>query len=168
MKSQRKWCLKSIKQNFMSNMKIEELIPQSTTEDIFKKVSLKENFYQDQITGKLEVIGLHWHYLKQAVGETLEPYHFIWYPKDKQKLTKEDYEKGEQLYHLLVQAAIIQGDRRRKAFQNCKERSEMEENIRNNLDPSIVDPFIMSLVYSLIICKSVLSVGLHARAVKSC
>jgi len=43
----------------MSNMKIEEIIPQSATEDIFKKVSLKENFHQDQITGKLEVIGLH-------------------------------------------------------------------------------------------------------------
>ncbi len=32
---------------------------QSTTEDIFKKVFSKENFDQDQIIGKLEVIGLH-------------------------------------------------------------------------------------------------------------
>jgi hypothetical protein len=62
-----------------------------------KKVSSKENFYRDQITGKLEVIGLHLHYLKKAVGDTLEPFQLIFHPKDEENITIEEYKRGKEL-----------------------------------------------------------------------
>ncbi|CAF3674935.1 unnamed protein product [Rotaria sp. Silwood1] len=137
------YSLEAIKRNLMSNLKIAELLPQSATADILKKVSSKENFYQDQISGKLEVIGLQLHYLYQAVGETVEPFDFILHPKDTQNLTNEDYEQGEKLYNLLVQGELIQRDRIRKIFRNnAEERTKMEKNIRDNLDPSIADEVI--------------------------
>ncbi|CAF1133498.1 unnamed protein product [Rotaria sordida] len=127
----------------MSNLKIAEFLSQTATADVSKKVSSRENFYQDQISGKLEVIGLHLHYLKKAVGETIEPFDFILHPKDEQNLTKEDYEKGEKSFTLLVQHEIIQGDRIRKIFQNnSEERRKIEKIIRDDLDPSIADELI--------------------------
>ncbi|CAF3886182.1 unnamed protein product [Rotaria sordida] len=127
----------------MSNLKIAEFLSQTATADVSKKVSSRENFYQDQISGKLEVIGLHLHYLKKAVGKTIEPFDFILHPKDEQNLTKEDYEKGEKSFTLLVQHEIIQGDRIRKIFQNnSEERRKIEKIIRDDLDPSIADELI--------------------------
>jgi preprotein translocase subunit SecA len=135
--------LESIKRNLMSNLKIAEFLPQLATNEIIKKVSSKENFYQDQITGKLEVIGLHLHYLKRAIGNTLEPFDFVLHPKDEQNPTKEDYQKAQKLYDLLVRNEIIQGDTLRKIFR--KEREKMEKIIRNDLDPSIADQLILLL-----------------------
>ncbi|CAF1330811.1 unnamed protein product [Rotaria sp. Silwood1] len=45
---------------------------------------------RNQITGKLE-----------AVGDTVEPFYFILRPKDEQNLTREDQDKGKELYSLL-------------------------------------------------------------------
>ncbi|CAF1265520.1 unnamed protein product [Didymodactylos carnosus] len=89
--------LELIKQNLMSNLKIAELLSQSATADILQKISSKENFYQDQITGKLEVIGLQLHYLRQAVRDTVESFDFILHAKDRQNLTKEDDEKRRKI-----------------------------------------------------------------------
>ncbi|CAF5106421.1 unnamed protein product, partial [Rotaria sp. Silwood1] len=95
----------------------------------------KENFYQDQITGKLE-----------AVGDTVERFHFILRPKDEQNLTREDQDKGKELYSLLVQHEIIQGDTIRKIFRNnSQERDKIEKIIRHDLDPSIADSLISLL-----------------------
>ncbi|CAF1384963.1 unnamed protein product [Rotaria sp. Silwood1] len=89
----------------------------------------------DQITGKLE-----------AVGDTVEPFHFILHPKDEQYLTREDQDKGKELYSLLVQFEILQGDTIRKIFRNnSQERDKIEKIIRNDLDPSIADPLISLL-----------------------
>ncbi|CAF3145337.1 unnamed protein product [Rotaria sp. Silwood2] len=132
--------LESMKQNLMANLKIAEFLPQSATDDVIKKVSSKDNFYEDQIRGKLEVIGLQLHYLKKAVGETVEPYDFILHAKDDEKFTTENMKKGEELYNLLVKAKIIHGDRIRKTFKRNSE--QMDKIIRDNLDPSIADPSI--------------------------
>ncbi|CAF1319248.1 unnamed protein product [Rotaria sp. Silwood1] len=89
----------------------------------------------NQITGKLE-----------AVGDTVEPFHFILHPKDEQYLTREDQDKGKELYSLLVQFEILQGDTIRKIFRNnSQERDKIEKIIRNDLDPSIADPLISLL-----------------------
>jgi hypothetical protein len=69
----------------MSNLKIAELLPQSVSAETSQKVLSKENLYQDQITRKSEVIELQLHYLRQVVGGTLAPFHFILHPKDEQK-----------------------------------------------------------------------------------
>ncbi|CAF1540455.1 unnamed protein product, partial [Rotaria sp. Silwood1] len=88
-----------------------------------------------QITGKLE-----------AVGDTVEPFYFILRPKDEQNLTREDQDKGKELYSLFVQFEIIQGDTIRKIFRNnSQERDKIEKIIRNDLDPSIADPLISLL-----------------------
>ncbi|CAF1411613.1 unnamed protein product [Adineta steineri] len=137
------YSLELIKRNLMSNLKIAEFLSQSATADILQKVSSKENFYQDQITGKLEVIGLQLHYLDRAVGNTVEPFDFILHASDRQNLTKEDSDKGEELYNLLVNGGIIQGDQIRKSFKRNK--IEMEKIIRDNLDPSIADEIIKLL-----------------------
>jgi hypothetical protein len=136
--------LESMKRNFMSNLQMAEYLPQLTTDEISKKVSSKENFYRDQIRGKLEVIGLHLHYLKKAVGDTLEPFQLIFHPKGEENLTIEDHERGKELYRILVKKKIIQGDQLRKRFQN-KERHKMEKMIREDLDPSIADSLILLL-----------------------
>ncbi|CAM4953543.1 unnamed protein product [Rotaria socialis] len=135
--------LEAIKRNLMANLKIAEMLPQSATADILKKVSSKENFYQDQISGKLEVIGLHIHYLKKAIGETVEPFDFILNAKEGEKFTEENYERGEKLYDLLVQGGLIQGDRIRKVLR--KEKGHIEKTIRDNIDPSIADSLISLL-----------------------
>ncbi|CAF4191888.1 unnamed protein product, partial [Rotaria sordida] len=135
--------LELIKRNLMANLQIAEHLPQLATADIAQKVSSKENFYQDQISGKLEVIGMHLHYLNQAVGETVEPFDFILHPKDEKNLTKEDYDKGNRLYNLLVEKRIIQGDQLRKTFRNnWKERKKIENKLKDDLDPSIADELI--------------------------
>ncbi len=56
-------------------------------DEIYKKVSSKENFDQDQITEKLE---LDLYYFKQALGDILEPFYFILHPVNEQNLTKDD------------------------------------------------------------------------------
>ncbi|CAF1294752.1 unnamed protein product [Rotaria sp. Silwood1] len=90
---------------------------------------------RNQITGKLE-----------AVGDTVEPFHFILHPKDEQNLTREDQDKGKELYSLLVQHEIIQRDTIRKIFRNnSQERDKIEKIIRNDLDPSIADSLISLL-----------------------
>ncbi|CAF4444581.1 unnamed protein product, partial [Rotaria magnacalcarata] len=136
-------CLQAIKRNLMANLKIAEMLPQSATADILKKVSSKENFYQDQISGKPEVIGLHIHYLKKAIGETVEPFDFILNAKEGEKSTEENYERGEKLYDLLVQGGLVQGDRIRKVLR--KEKGHIEKTIRDNIDPSIADSLISLL-----------------------
>ncbi|CAF1337036.1 unnamed protein product, partial [Rotaria sp. Silwood1] len=74
---------------------------------------------RNQITGKLE-----------AVGDTVEPFHFILHPKDEQNLTCEDQDKGKELYSLLLQHEIIQGDTIRKIFRNnSQERDKIEKII---------------------------------------
>ncbi|CAF1438936.1 unnamed protein product, partial [Rotaria sp. Silwood1] len=90
---------------------------------------------RNQITGKLE-----------AVGDTVEPFYFILHPKNEQNLTREDQDKGKELYSLLVQFEIIQGDTIRKIFRNnSQERNKIEKIIRNDLDPSIADPLVSLL-----------------------
>ncbi|CAF1305237.1 unnamed protein product [Rotaria sp. Silwood1] len=82
----------------------------------------------------------------EAVGDTVEPFHFILHPKDEQYLTREDQDKGKELYSLLVQFEILQGDTIRKIFRNnSQERDKIEKIIRNDLDPSIADPLISLL-----------------------
>ncbi|CAF1235162.1 unnamed protein product [Rotaria sp. Silwood1] len=55
-------------------------------------------------------------------------------------------DKGKELYSLLVQFEIIQGDTIRKIFRNnSQERDKIEKIIRNDLDPSIADPLISLL-----------------------
>ncbi|CAF5121311.1 unnamed protein product, partial [Rotaria sp. Silwood1] len=82
----------------------------------------------------------------EAVGETVERFHFILRPKDERNLTRENQDKGKELYSLLVQFEIIQGDTIRKIFRNnSQERDEIEKIIRNDLDPSITDPLISLL-----------------------
>ncbi|CAF5184444.1 unnamed protein product, partial [Rotaria sp. Silwood1] len=79
----------------------------------------------------------------EAVGDTVEPFHFILHPKDEQSLTRENQNKGKELYSLLVHHEIIQGDTIRKRFRNnSQERDKIEKIIRNDLDPSIADPLI--------------------------
>ncbi len=136
--------LESMKRNFMSNLQMAEYLPQLTTDEISKKVSSKENFYRDQITGKLEVIGLHLHYLKKAVGDTLEPFQLIFHPKDEENITIEEHKRGKELYRILVEKKIIQGDRLRKRFQNG-EREKMKKMIKEDLDSSIADSLISLL-----------------------
>ncbi|CAF5106048.1 unnamed protein product, partial [Rotaria sp. Silwood1] len=80
----------------------------------------------------------------EAVGDTVEPFHFILHPKDEQNLTREGQDKGKELYSLLVQFEIIQGDTIREIFRNnSQERYKIEKIIRNDLDPSIADPLII-------------------------
>ncbi|CAF1555499.1 unnamed protein product, partial [Didymodactylos carnosus] len=86
------YSLEAVKRNLMANLKIAEILPPSTA-DVLKKISLKENYYQEQITGKLEVIGLHLHYLRKDVGDIVEPYDFILQTNEEQKSTKENAEK---------------------------------------------------------------------------
>ncbi|CAF5093509.1 unnamed protein product, partial [Rotaria sp. Silwood1] len=82
----------------------------------------------------------------EAVGDTVEPFHFILHPKDEQSLTRENQNKGKELYSLLVHHEIIQGDTIRKRFRNnSQERDKIEKIIRNDLDPSIADPLISLL-----------------------
>ncbi|CAF1481440.1 unnamed protein product [Rotaria sp. Silwood1] len=82
----------------------------------------------------------------EAVGDTVEPFHFILHPKDEQSLPRENQDKGTELYSLLVQHEIIQGDTIRKRFRNnSQERDKIEKIIRNDLDPSIADPLISLL-----------------------
>ncbi|CAF1314675.1 unnamed protein product, partial [Rotaria sp. Silwood1] len=82
----------------------------------------------------------------EAVGDTVEPFHFILHPKDEQNLTREDQDKGKELYSLLVHHEIIQGDTIRKRFRNkSQERDKIEKIIRNDLDPSIADSLISLL-----------------------
>ncbi|CAF4240285.1 unnamed protein product [Rotaria sp. Silwood2] len=139
-------CLEFAKRNLMVNLKIADILPQSATADISQKISSKENFYHDQIKGKLEVIGLHIHYLNRAVGEIVEPYDFILNTNDDEMSTIKKQEKGEKLYNLLVENELIQGDRIRKAFRNdLNKRANMEKEIRDNLDPSIADSIITLL-----------------------
>ncbi|CAF3556836.1 unnamed protein product, partial [Rotaria sp. Silwood2] len=139
-------CLEFAKRNLMANLKIADILPQSATADISQKISSKENFYHDQIKGKLEVIGLHIHYLNRAVGEIVEPYDFILNTNDDEMSTIKKQEKGEKLYNLLVENELIQGDRIRKAFRNnSNKRANMEKEIRDNLDPSIADSIITLL-----------------------
>ncbi|CAF1312704.1 unnamed protein product [Adineta steineri] len=133
-------CLESMKRNLMSNLKIAEILSQSATAEILQKVSSKDNFYQDQIKSKLEVIGTQIHYLTKAIGETVEPYDFILHVNQEEKFDKENYEKGEKLYNLLVDKGIIQGDQIRKSFK--RNTIEMEKIIRENLDPSIADRLV--------------------------
>ncbi|CAF5002437.1 unnamed protein product, partial [Rotaria sp. Silwood1] len=79
----------------------------------------------------------------EAVGDTVEPFHFILHPKDEQSLTRENQDKGKELYSLLVQFEILQEDTIRKIFRNnSQERDKIEKIIRNDLDPSIADPLI--------------------------
>ncbi len=92
------------------------------------------------------MIGLHLHYLKQAAGDTVEPYDFILHPKDENNITEEDCKKGQDLYNLLVKKKIIQGNILRKIFRkNVEERERMEQFIRENLDPSISEEIILLL-----------------------
>ncbi|CAF1414252.1 unnamed protein product [Rotaria sp. Silwood1] len=66
--------------------------------------------------------------------------------RNEQNLTREDQDKGKELYSLLVQHEIIQGDTIRKRFRNnSQERDKIEKIIRNDLDPSITDPLISLL-----------------------
>ncbi|CAF5104573.1 unnamed protein product, partial [Rotaria sp. Silwood1] len=82
----------------------------------------------------------------EAVGDTVERFHFILHPKDEQSLTRENQDKGKELYSLLVHHEIIQGDTIRKRFRNnSQERDKIEKIIRNDLDPSIADPLISLL-----------------------
>ncbi|CAF1338181.1 unnamed protein product [Rotaria sp. Silwood1] len=82
----------------------------------------------------------------ETVGDTVEPFYFILRPKDEQNLTREDQDKGKELYSLLVQFEILQGDTIRKIFRNnSQERDKIEKIIRNDLDPSIADPLIILL-----------------------
>ncbi|CAF1207801.1 unnamed protein product [Rotaria sp. Silwood1] len=82
----------------------------------------------------------------EAVGDTVEPFHFILHPKDEQSLTRENQNKGKELYSLLVHHEIIQGDTIRKRFRNnSQERDKIEKIIRNDLDPSIAHPLITLL-----------------------
>ncbi|CAF1413439.1 unnamed protein product, partial [Rotaria sp. Silwood1] len=81
-----------------------------------------------------------------AVGDTVERFHFILHPKDEQNLTREDQDKVKELYSLLVQFEIIQGDTIRKIFRNnSQERDKIEKIIRNDLDPSVADSLISLL-----------------------
>ncbi|CAF0911756.1 unnamed protein product [Rotaria sp. Silwood1] len=92
-------------------------------------------YTRNQITGKLE-----------AVGDTIELFHFILHPKDEQNLIREEQDKGKELYSVLVQFEIIQRDTIRKIFRNnSQERDKIEKIIRNDLDPSIADPLISLL-----------------------
>ncbi|CAF4138501.1 unnamed protein product [Rotaria sordida] len=138
-------CLESIKRNLMANLKIAEILPQSASAEIFQKISSKENLYEDQIRGKIEIIGLHLHYLNNAVGQTVEPYDFILHQQEGEELTKEKKEKGERLYKSLVDGGLIQGNRRRKAFENATQRAKMKQEIRDNVDPSIAESIILLL-----------------------
>ncbi|CAF1399231.1 unnamed protein product [Rotaria sp. Silwood1] len=82
----------------------------------------------------------------EAVGDTVELFHFILHPKDEQNLIREEQDKGKELYSLLVQFEIIQGDTIRKIFRNnSQERDKIEKIIRNDLDPSIADSLISLL-----------------------
>ncbi|CAF4841797.1 unnamed protein product [Rotaria sp. Silwood1] len=130
-------CLESLKQTLMANLKIAEILPQSASAEMLQKVSSKENLYEDQIIGKLEVIGLHLHYLSNAVGQTVEPYDFILHQSQGEELTKEKRKERENLYKILVDRGLIQGNRRRKAFGN-----EAKQDIRANVDPSIAESII--------------------------
>ncbi|CAF5127519.1 unnamed protein product, partial [Rotaria sp. Silwood1] len=78
--------------------------------------------------------------------DIVEPFHFILHPKDEQNLIREEQDKGKELYSLLVQFEITQGDTIRKIFRNSsQERDKIEKIIRNDLDPSIADSLISLL-----------------------
>ncbi|CAF1411988.1 unnamed protein product [Rotaria magnacalcarata] len=133
-------CLELIKQNLMANLKIAEILPQSATSDIRTKISSKENLYEDQVRGKLEVIGLQLHYLNKIIGSTVEPSDFVLHTQEEDKFKKENNEKGEKLYNLLVEKNLIQNDQLRKSFKN--DFNKLKIIIQENLDPSISDEII--------------------------
>ncbi|CAF5155967.1 unnamed protein product, partial [Rotaria sp. Silwood1] len=65
----------------------------------------------------------------EAVGDIVEPFHFILHPKDEQNLIREEQDKGKELYSLLVQFEITQGDTIRKIFRNSSQERDKIEKI---------------------------------------
>ncbi|CAF1500955.1 unnamed protein product, partial [Rotaria sp. Silwood1] len=86
-----------------------------------------------QITGKLE-----------AVGDTVEPFHFILHPKDEQNLTREDQDKGKELYSLLSGglAKYKYGDIKRNIERTL---NKILKNIQFENDKELILSKILSL-----------------------
>jgi golgin subfamily B member 1 len=69
--------LDKLKQNYMSNVKMAEFLAEYASDELKQFISSKDNPYQEQVQSKIEVIGLHLHYLRKSIGDTLEPTDFI-------------------------------------------------------------------------------------------
>ncbi len=120
----------------MANLKIADVLASIASPEVLKKLSSSENYYQDQVQGKLEVIGLHLHYLKQAAGEYLEPFDFTSGNGDEAARNK-----SRAIYDTLVDAGFIHGDVLRKKYKGAG-LSQAQQMIREMIDPVIAEPLI--------------------------
>jgi hypothetical protein len=125
-----------LKQGIMSNYKMADFLSQYSSDKQNQSISTNENLYQEQVRGKLEVIGLQLSYLKRSVGSTLEPSDFI--IEKTENVDDADLEKANEVYKLLVESEIIQKETLTKSFNYSK----YSKIIKDNLDPSVADSLV--------------------------
>lgn len=128
--------LESLKQSLLGNYKMADFLSQSDKRN--QTISHKENLYQEQVKGKLEVIGLQLNYLQRATGGTLEPSDFV--IEKPQDVDASDLAKAERIYKCLVGEGLIQKEMLTKSY--CDSYSKI---IQDNLDPSVSQPLIEML-----------------------
>ncbi len=120
------------------------MLAEAASAAISQKVSPTDNDFKQQVEGRLEVLGLHLHYLKKAVGDYLESYDFV----DASKITDpkdEDYKNAKEIYDFLVEKNILHGDRVRKYFRKEGNKPKLHTLIKNNIDKSIADEVLKLL-----------------------
>ena len=130
--------LDTLKQNYMSNVKMADFLAEYASDEIKQFLSSKDNLYQEQVQSKLEIIGLHLHYLRKSVGDTLEPSDFI--REEKENVDENNIKRSSELYDLLVNNGIIQNLSLKKS---AKETYKKE--INDLIDPSIGESLIKLL-----------------------
>ena len=128
--------IESLKQGIMSNYKMADFLSQYSSEKQNQSISASENLYQEQVKGKLEVIGLQLNYLKRSIGSSLEANDFI--IEKTENVSDTDIEKSDEIYRLLVESGLIQKETLTKSFSYDK----YAKLIRDNLDPSVADSLI--------------------------
>lgn len=119
----------------MGNLKTADYLSQAVSNE--KIISSQENLYEEQIKGKLEVIGLHLHLIRQSIGGTVEPNDFI--QEEAKDIDESVIKKSNGIYNLLVKESILQRDTLTKS---CNNKAEI---IRDNLDPSVAENLIVLL-----------------------
>ncbi len=136
--------LELLRQSLMANGEISGMLAQYTSATILQVVSSEDNLYGEQISSKLEVIGIHLHYLKQALGEKIEPDDLV-NPAGKSENSDQDrkpeakeLEDAQAIYRLLRNNKIIYAHRLRSKYaKNKSEFANLEALIKAELDPSI-------------------------------
>jgi preprotein translocase subunit SecA len=124
-----------LKQTYMSNFKMADHLAEYASDELKQFLSSKDNPYQEQVQGKIEVIGIHLHYLKKCVGDTLEPTDFI--REQGENLDDNDVKKSKDLYNLLAKEQIIQPLCFKKSSKDT-----FKKEINESVDPSMADDLI--------------------------